>query len=282
MTSSTAVPPGSPATAHHNGRSVPAEGRLVTADGVGFAVFEDGPRDGDPLLLIHGTAASSRSWEPLLPFATSAHRVIRIDLPGCGRSAMPETLDYGVATVGRQIGMVLDRLDVGPVTAVGHSSGGVFATGLAEECPGAVSALALIDTGPSMGSYIAEGVDLRGASWAELTDDQLRQAMRDGFHPGFAIPQDYVDQFRQLDFAVFGAVSIAIRRYLSDRALPDRLAPLGKPLLVIFGEQDARWNPASADDYRIVPDARIELLDGLGHSPNLEDPERVARTLFAV
>jgi pimeloyl-ACP methyl ester carboxylesterase len=105
--------------------------------------------------------------------------------------------------------------------------------------------------------------------------------MSDGFHPGFEIHQSYVDQFRDIDFRVFGAISQAIRAYLDERSLPQRLAPLGKPLLVIFGEEDRRWRPSSAGDYRAVPGAVVEMLPGVGHSPNIEDPARTAVSLLA-
>ncbi|WP_159052104.1 alpha/beta fold hydrolase, partial [Streptomyces niveiscabiei] len=64
------------------------------------------------------------------------------------------------------------------------------------------------------------------------------------------------------------------------RPLPDRLAPLGKPLLVLFGEDDRRWRSSSAAEYTVVPGARIHLLPGLGHSPILEDPPRTAAALL--
>ncbi|CUM43826.1 alpha/beta hydrolase fold [Streptomyces venezuelae] len=69
--------------------------------------------------------------------------------------------------------------------------------------------------------------------------------------------------------------------YLNQRTLPDRLMPLGKPLQVIFGDQDRRWRPSSAADYRVVPGARIELLPGAGHTPILEEPTRTAALLLA-
>ena len=72
----------------------------------------------------------------------------------------------------------------------------------------------------------------------------------------------------------------AATEYLAGRPLPDRLAPLGKPLLVLFGEEDRRWKPSSAAGYRAVPDARIELLPGIGQSPMLEDPPRTAKLLL--
>ena len=80
-----------------------------------------------------------------------------------------------------------------------------------------------------------------------------------------------------------GCVREAARRvaYIQQQALPDRLAPLGKPLLVIYGEDDRRWRPSSAADYHAVPGAHVEMLPGLGHSPNLEDPPRTAAPLLA-
>jgi pimeloyl-ACP methyl ester carboxylesterase len=80
---------------------------------------------------------------------------------------------------------------------------------------------------------------------------------------------------------VFAAMSQAIRAYLDERSLPNRLAPLGKPLLVLFGAQDRRWRPSSAADYHAVPGASVELLAGIGHSPNVEDPARTAARLLA-
>ena len=66
---------------------------------------------------------------------------------------------------------------------------------------------------------------------------------------------------------------------MSDEQL--RLASIGKPLLVIFGEEDRRWRSSSAADYRAVPGARVEMPPGVGHTPILEDPVRTASCLLA-
>jgi pimeloyl-ACP methyl ester carboxylesterase len=50
---------------------------------------------------------------------------------------------------------------------------------------------------------------------------------------------------------------------------------------VLFGDEDRRWRPSSANDYRTVPGATVEMLSGAGHSPNLEDPPRTAVPLLA-
>jgi pimeloyl-ACP methyl ester carboxylesterase len=76
------------------------------------------------------------------------------------------------------------------------------------------------------------------------------------------------------------AASRASDDYLNERPLPDRLAGLGKPVLVIFGERDQRWRSSAAALYRTVPGARIEVLPGIGHSPMVEDPHRTAALLL--
>jgi pimeloyl-ACP methyl ester carboxylesterase len=84
-----------------------------------------------------------------------------------------------------------------------------------------------------------------------------------------------------MTYHAFTATSRAVDDYLGQRSLPARLAALGEPLLVIFGEEDRRWRSASAADYRAVPGASIQLLPGVGHSPMLEDPPRTAALLLA-
>lgn len=250
-------------------------------DGEEIHVCQDGPRDAPAFLLVHGTAASARSWEPIVALLSESHHVVRVDLLGCGRSARPAGASYAVEDQARRAASALDRLGVGPVVAVGHSSGGIVVTALAERRPDLVTGAVLVNTGPDMAAYTAKEIPLRGVSWTELSDDQIRQAMTDGFAPGFVIPQAVVDQFRDIDFAVFAATSQAVPAYLDERSLPDRLAPLGKPLLVVFGEEDRRWRPSSAAGYRVVPGATVRMLPGLGHSPNLEDPARTAELLLA-
>lgn len=75
------------------------------------------------------------------------------------------------------------------------------------------------------------------------------------------------------------ATADASLEYLFDRPIPERLRRLRLPVLVIFGAEDKRWRPSSADDYRGVPGARVEVLPGVGHTPMYEDPRRTCELL---
>jgi pimeloyl-ACP methyl ester carboxylesterase len=265
---------------HVNGDAATESSTLSLDDG-DIYVCQDGPRNAPALLLIHGSASSTRSWDPLVPLLTGSHRVIRIDLLGHGRSAKPADRSYAIPDQGRRVGVALDRLGVEHAIVVGHSSGGAVATTLAEQRPDLVTALALINTGPSLDAFIAPQSAAIGPSQWPPTDEQLRQFASTGFsRPGYQIPQELLNEVRAMTYHTLTTTMQATRDYLKQQALPDRLTALGKPLLVIFGEDDRRWRSSSAADYRTVPGAKVELLPGLGHSPILEDPPRTAAPLL--
>jgi pimeloyl-ACP methyl ester carboxylesterase len=257
-------------------------------DGGNIYVRQDGPRDAPALVLIHGLASSTRWWDRVVPRLARSYHVIRIDLLGHGRSAKPAGGGYAIPQQGRRVGQALDRLGVRHAIVVGHSTGGAVATALAEQRGDLVTALALIDTGPRTGAFLSQGrvgqlieVPVAGQLlWRFRTDGLLRKGLSTAFTPRFQIPQQLVDDARGMPYHALTAASRATDDYLRQRPLPDRLTALGKPLLVIFGEQDQRWRPASAALYRVVAGASVQLLPGVGHSPMLEDPRRTAALLL--
>ncbi|MGI5171534.1 alpha/beta fold hydrolase [Spirillospora sp. CA-253888] len=262
---------------------------ILPLDGGSVHVRQDGPRDAPALVLIHGLAGSVRWWDPLVPMLARSHRVIRIDLLGHGRSAKPAGGGYGMPDQGRRVGAALDRLGVRHATVVGHSTGGSVVTALAEQRRDLVTALVLINAGPHRDAFISDGFVGRllfapvvgQALWRLRTEGIVRRGMDTAFsRRGYEPPQQLVDDVRGMTYHALTATSRAVDDYLERRPLPDRLAPLGRPLLVVFGREDRRWRSSSAADYRAVPDARVELLPGVGHSPMLEDPLRTAALLL--
>jgi pimeloyl-ACP methyl ester carboxylesterase len=267
---------------HREGDAGATEVSTLPLDDGTIHVCQDGPHDAPALLLIHGSASSTRSWDMLVPLLTGSCRVIRVDLPGHGRSAEPVGGGYELPEQGRRVGAVLDRLGVGHAIVVGHSSGGAVATALAEQRPDLVTALALINTGPDLGAFIAPQSAAIGPTPSPPSDEQIRQFASTGFsRAGYQIPQELLDELRGMTYHALTAAMQSIRDYLRQRSLPDRLRVLGKPLLVIFGADDRRWRSSSAADYHAVAGAQVEMLPGLGHSPILEDPPRTAAPLLA-
>ncbi|WP_081937824.1 alpha/beta fold hydrolase [Streptosporangium roseum] len=258
-------------------------------DGGNIYVSQDGPLDAPALVLIHGLGSSTRWWDRVVPMLATSYRVIRIDLLGHGRSAKPAGGGYAIPQQGRRVGQALDRLGVKHAIVVGHSTGGYVATALAEQRGDLVTALALINTGPRMDAEITDGIVgelvnvpvLGQLLWRLRTDGIISRGLSTAFTPGFKIPQQLVDDTRGMTYHALTAASHASEDYLRQRPVPDRLAGIGKPPLVIFGEQDQRWRSSSAALYQAVPGARVELLPGVGHSAMIEDPQRTAALLLS-
>ncbi|WP_204038419.1 alpha/beta fold hydrolase, partial [Micromonospora qiuiae] len=222
-----------------------------------------------------------------VPTLATSYRVIRIDLLGHGQSAKPAGGGYAIPRQGRRVGQALDQLGIEHAIVIGHSTGGYVATALAEHRSDLVTALVLIDTGPGLDAFISDGpvgklvfVPVLGQLlWRLRTDGILRRGLSTAFAPGFHVPQQLVDHTRSMTYHALTATSRASDDYLTQRPLPNRLTSLGKPLLVIFGELDQRWQPSSAASYRSIAGAKVELVPGVGHSPMLEDPPHTAGLL---
>lgn len=248
-------------------------------------IVQDGRPGARVLLLIQNAAAPIALWDPVVASLAGTYRVIRVDLLGHGQPSSAVRND--VPAQARRAGAALDRLGAGRVTVIGHSSGGMVATSLAEQRPGQVAALALINTGPSPDAIIPGPplarlltAPLAGRLlWRLKTESTIRKAARTAFTRPVDIPDALVSHTQAMTYRSFTATMRAYRDYISQRSIPDRIAGLGLPVLVIFGTDDQRWRSSSAADYRNVPGARIELLPGVGHTPVVEDPATTASLL---
>lgn len=252
----------------------------------GMRVVHDGPRQAPPLLLIHGSGASSGSWGPMVPALADRHHVIRVDLPGCGHS--PPAPSYGVPDQADAVAALLDDLGLDGVAVVGHSSGGYVATALAERRPGLVGPLALVSTGPALDALLPQPLILRvllgppfgPLLWSRRSDAMLRRGIAATAARPVDVPDDVVAELRGTTYRAFRGIMRGNTAYIAERGVPERLAALGKPALVVFGAADPRWDPASAHRYAAVPGARVETLPGVGHLPMFEAPEATGALLL--
>ncbi len=249
-------------------------------------VVRDGPRQAPPLLLIHGSGASNGFWSPVVPALAGRHHVIRVDLPGCGQSPPPPS--YDVPAQAGRVAAVLDELGVRHVAVAGHSSGGYVATALAEQRPDLVSSIALVSTGPSPDALLPQPLILRvllappfgPLLWSRRSDAMNRNAIMATAARPVDIPDDLIAEQRGTTYRAFRSVLRGNAAYITERSVPERLAALRVPVLVIFGGADPRWDPSSAHQYDAVPNARVGLLPGVGHLPMLEAPETTSELLL--
>jgi pimeloyl-ACP methyl ester carboxylesterase len=251
----------------------------------GMHVVHDGPRQAPALLLVHGSGMSSGFWNPVVPALAAGHHVIRVDLPGCGQS--PPTGSYGVAVQAGRVAALLDGLGVRSLAAIGHSSGGYVATALAERRPGLVRSLALVSCGPRPDALLPQPLALRALTappfgrllWAARSDAAIRRWIGAMCVRPAGLPDAALAELRGTTYRALRAVLRGNTEYITERSMPERLAALGVPGLVVFGAADPRWEPSSAHQYGAVPGTRVELLPGVGHVPMVEAPEETGDLL---
>jgi len=236
-----------------------------------------------PIVLLHCYTCSINWWEKLIPLLRRDHRVIAIDLLGHGGSEKPGG-GYSISNQARLVAQVLGRLDVRKATVVGHSLGGAVAVALADQSPGLVGRLVVVDSEPDT-SYggldllaRAEYVPLLGeALWRIKPSWAIRKALGQAFAPGYDVPDQFVDDVKRMTYTAYDDSYDAFNSYVDDAPLDQRLRRLGLPLLAIFGAEDQIIDAKRAlGAYAKVPGAQTALIQGAGHSPNVERPVQTA------
>ncbi|MEU3985253.1 alpha/beta hydrolase [Streptomyces sp. NPDC026672] len=96
------------------------------------------------LLLVHGGMSDSHDWTFQAGPLTARHRVLMVDLEGHGRSTEAPA-GHGPSDHAADLALLLQHLDAGPVTVVGHSYGALVASILAVEHPQAIRAVVAVD-----------------------------------------------------------------------------------------------------------------------------------------
>ena len=93
-------------------------------DGVTVHLRDEGPRDGTPIILLHGSAADLHTWQPWVDGLSQTHRVIRFDQVGHGLTGPDPEHDYSIENFVSDIDEVADALDLETFILGGNSMGG--------------------------------------------------------------------------------------------------------------------------------------------------------------
>ena len=235
---------------------------------------------GPTLVMLHGFTADNQSWGPLEKAIGAGPALIRIDLPCHGKSPLRRVT--GFAALARMMVEAFDEAigDIGPVHLIGHSLGGALAIAIADIRPRRVASLNLIapaGLGPEIDASTLLGI--ARATKAEGLAPWLRQLT--------ANPDIISDSYAEAAMRARSDAAIrAAQTDMADAILADgtqtfdvqaALHRLTAPTKIIWGRQDRIIPCRHATSQRT--DAAIHLLDGAGHIPQMECPDRVARII---
>ncbi len=241
---------------------------------------DEGPPTAPPVILLHGFGASLHSWEPWVRALSRDHRVISLDLPGCGLSPPDPDGDYSDGRVVRLLLALLEQKGIARASIIGHSIGGRIAWRLAAEHPERVEKLVLIApdgfASPGFEYGVAPKVPAMMSLMRHILPKPLLRAnLVQSYGDPAALTRANLDRYHDLMLAPGN------RRALLDRmaqtVLTDpqpALERIAAPVLLLWGEKDALIPFDNAQDYlRHLPDARLVSFPKLGHLPQEEAPE---------
>lgn len=239
---------------------------------------------GPVLLLLHGAGGSVHSWHDLIPALAETHRVIAIDLPGHGFTRSPVGRRSGLDAMAADILALLAELDATPHAIVAHSAGAAIALRIAPD----LDDPAIVGINPALAPFdgiagwlfpfLAKALAMNPFTVPFFTMGTTQGRARrliDG--TGSRIGEESLAYYTRLigDTAhVRGA--LAMMAHWDLNVLLRDLPGIAAPTLFLTGSNDRAVPPATAADAAArMPDARVRMLDGLGHLAHEEDPDRV-------
>ncbi|MDI1262420.1 MAG: alpha/beta hydrolase [bacterium] len=267
----------------------PRSGHLVPTRSGGVFVQEKGPPDGIPVVLFHGTAAWSELWRRTSDaLAAAGFHVIALDLPPFGFSDRPGS--YTRQDQAARVNDVLEALKARPAIIVGHSFGAGAATELVMRHPDRARALVLIDAALGLTAAPSDAPFVIQPKWIReilvslsitnpaATTMLLKSliAKKERATPEYVsilqwpltqrdTTPDIADWLYYFLGADTGAMSVDRTAY----------AQVKIPVAILWGDKDNITPVEQALDLRTLlpPEPALTLLPGLGHIPQIEDPD---------
>lgn len=266
---------------------------------VSLFVVQAGPKDGPPVVLLHGFPEFWYAWKDVItPLAGAGYRVIVPDQRGYGRSDKPRDVDaYAIDRLGDDVAGLIRVLGHESAFVVAHDWGGGVAWNLAIRHPERVRKLAVLDTPhPDVGRRVQTKEEK--ISWYRaffqvpwLPEESARwgnwyvtaNLLRDTSKPG-AFPEEKLDLYRSAwdQDGAFGTMvnwyRAAYRRNERPEGPERRIAV---PTLILLAENDA-FIPADLTraSLELLDDGRLVELGSGTHWVVQEEPARIAGLLM--
>jgi magnesium chelatase accessory protein len=266
--------------------------RFITAGGLKWHVQVAGREEAPPLLLIHGTGATTHSFADLAPLLAQQFRVIIPDLPGHGFTQKLSTPDPD--NVAKAVAALLAELGVAPAMVLGHSVGAAIAFTLAAQ--GLVQPNALVALGGALLPFDGVGKVYPGLAKALFVNPFMPaffsfttrlQSMPDLLQrwTGSRSTREQVAHYERLFRSpAHTGGALALMAHWDLDAIERTIAHIHCPVLLLHGERDKTVPPSTSHTVarRLAHHGTKVVhhgLPGLGHLAHEEAPERHAELI---
>lgn len=235
---------------------------------------------GRPLILLHSLLADRTAFEHVAPLLAPERRLLMVSLPGFAGSSAAEP---SVEAYADRIAGLFGALGLPEDTDVlGNGFGGFVAVALAIRHGHLFDRLVLADTGMTFSPEGRKAFDVMAAKASEggmaaLADIAMRRLFPDSFlEANPVVVERCRDALLRTDPDMFARACQVLARLDLSGEVPE----IRNPTLVVVGSLDAATPPVMARAIAgAIPGARFLELDGLGHAPHVQAPERFVAAL---
>ncbi|SEM39997.1 Pimeloyl-ACP methyl ester carboxylesterase [Pseudomonas sp. ok272] len=236
---------------------------------------------GTPLLLVHGLGSSTLDWEKQIPELSRHYRVIVPDVRGHGRSDKPRER-YSIAAFSADTVALIEHLNLGPSHLVGLSMGGMIGFQLAVDHSALLKSLTIVNSAPQVKLHSADDYWQWFKRWSlmrVLSLATIGKALGSKLFPKpeqADLRQKIAERWAKNDKRAYLASFNAIVGW----GVQERLSKVTCPTLVISADRD--YTPVALKEayVKLLPDARLVVIDDSRHATPLDQPHRFNQTLL--
>jgi pimeloyl-ACP methyl ester carboxylesterase len=257
---------------------------LTLPSGARAHVRDQGPRDAQVLVLVHGSNAALFTWEPWVTRLENEFRIISLDMPGHGLTGPIPSADYSQKSMADFTIETLNALGVGQFAIAGNSMGAGVAARVTLEYPDRVTKLILVDGGGMPTKLPREpGIGFRLARMPVVNNIMLwisprtifESSLKTAIYDDAQVTPQMVDLYWRLNRRE-GNRAASLKRFQSgwDTFNADNMSKIVQPTLILWGDKDTLIPPDSGEAARdSIKGSQFVLYKDIGHIPMEETPD---------
>jgi haloalkane dehalogenase len=259
----------------------PFEPRFAVHGAVAQHYVDEGPRDAEVLLCVHGNPTWSFYWRELVRSVRERYRVIAPDHVGCGLSDKPQDYAYTLERHVQNLVALVDALEVERLTLVLHDWGGAIGMGLARRRPERVARIVVQNTAafrakhipwrialcrvPVLGRIAVRGLN---AFTRAALDMAVEVPLSAEVRRGYLLPHDsWAHRIADIAFVEdipMRAAHPSWTELVATEGALERFREL--PALILWGERDWCFTPAFRRRWQeLWPQAEVRRFEEAGH-----------------
>ncbi len=257
--------------------------KTIEVNGKSISLLESERDENKPsIVLVHGFGANKENWVRFAACLTDDYHVVAMDLPGHGDSVKDFNLQYEFSDQVIYVNEILTYLNINKFHMAGNSMGGAISALYAVAYPEQMESLFLIDPA---GIY--------------RYDCELTRRLANGENPLIVTCDE--DFYRLIDFALeekpyipWPITSVMAEKAVGNEAInrkifedihsdpgysfSDEIKKITVPTLIMWGVEDRIIHVNNASIFNeLIPNSQTMILEGVGHAPMIEVPEKSAK-----